>query len=326
VFYYAPTDPACRAAVRDDERVSERALAAGPVLVAVDAGATKSVAVAVLSDGRWAGRAEGGGANPKRHGLGAATATIVSLARDAAEDARPSLILVAGAGIDRPEHAMALESSLRAALPGADVIVVNDTLAALRAGTPDAVGLAVPASTGGNVIGRAADGRVTDRGHGIFGGSYVLGALAARAARRGKGGPGTVGPALAAAVDAAALEWRGRRPSPNAASLGPAVAAAAEAGYSLPARLVDRWCRRVAVAVCEEAGRLALGPAPAVVLYGGMLDASPWLEARLRAAIREGAPGARIARLALEPVDGAVLLALDAWAGRPIFWQFVPRR
>ena len=101
--------------------------------------------------------------------------------------------------------------------------VVNDTLAVLRAGTPDAVGIAVPVSTGGNVIGRASDGRVTDRGHGIFGGGYVLGALAARAARRGR-----VGEGLAREVDAARLGWRGRRPGPEAALLGVAVARAAE--------------------------------------------------------------------------------------------------
>ena len=134
------------------------------------------------------------------------------------------------------------------------MIVVNDTLAALRAATPDAVGLAVPVSTGGNVIGRARDGRVTDRGHGIFGGGYVLGALGARGARTG-----IVGEELASEVDAAGLSWRGRRPGPEAALLGAAVARAAEHGDPYPCRMVDRWCARVALAVREEAARLDLG-------------------------------------------------------------------
>ena len=158
-----------------------------PLLVGVDAGATKCVAIAVTPDGVRLGRAEGPGANPKRHGLDAAADRIAALAGEVAPV--PDLLFVAGAGIDRPEHARVLEAALGARLPRTRILVANDTLAVLRAGTPDAVGLAVPASTGGNVIGRGSDGRVTDRGHGIFGGGYVLGALAARAARRGRVSP-----------------------------------------------------------------------------------------------------------------------------------------
>ncbi len=198
---------------------------------------------------------------------------------------------------------------------------MNDTLAALRAGTPDAVGLAVPVSTGGNVIGRGPDGRVTDRGHGIFGGAYVLGALAARAARRGR-----LSGELVATVAAADLQWAGRRPSPEAALLGPAVVRAAEHGETAPARLIDRWCARVTGAVAEEVDRLGLGPEPAVVVYGGLLGASPWLGERMRGAILAAARGARIVWLRTDPAEGAVLLALDAWRGSPISWDFAPRR
>ena len=41
-----------------------------PVLVGIDVGATKAVAIAVTPDGERIARAEGPGANPKRHGLG----------------------------------------------------------------------------------------------------------------------------------------------------------------------------------------------------------------------------------------------------------------
>ena len=321
-----------------------------PILVAIDAGATTSVAVAVTVDGARIGRAVRGGANPKRHGLEAAADTIGALAREVSGDARPDLVLVAGAGIDRPEHARALETALRGRLPGARVVVVNDTLAVLRAATPDAVGLVVPVSTGGNVIGRGSDGRVTDRGHGIFGGGYVLGALAARAVRAGRvrdgdartagtaqddeasashispGGPWIERP-LAAEVAAAGIGWRSkRRPAPEAALLGAAVARAAVSGDPYPARMVERWCRRVTGAVREEVDRLGLGEHPGVVVYGGLGDAMPWLAGRIREAVRAGAPGARLVRLEGEPVDGAVALALDAWRGAPIRWDFVPRR
>lgn len=290
-------------------------------LVGVDAGATKTVALAVLTDGTPVGRAEGDGANPKRHGLAVAADRIAVLALRASGPIAPALVYVAGAGLDRPAHARAMEAALAERLPGTRVMAANDTLAVLRCGTADGVGLVVPVSTGGNVIGRGPDGRVTDRGHGIFGGGYALGALAARAARAGR----VSGP-LAEAVRAAGLAWHGRRPEPEAAALAVAVARAAELGDAFPARMVDRWCGRVAEAVREEVERLGLGEHPTVVLYGGLLAASPWLGGRIRAAVLEGAPGARLETLDREPAEGAALLARDALAGRMAPWDFTPRR
>ncbi len=302
---------------------------AQPLLVGIDAGATKSAAIAVTPDGARRARAIGPGANPKRHGLEVAADRTAALALDAAAaagDRALALVFVAGAGIDRPENARALRRALRDRLPATRVVVVNDTLAVLRAATPDAVGLAVPVSTGGNVIGRAADGRVTDRGHGIFGGGYVLGALAARAQRRD---PTAIDATLNRAIRDVHLGWRSdrpRRPGPDAAVLGAAVAAAAQRGDPLPVRIVDRWSTRVSEAVREEVARLDLGATPAVVVYGGLADASPWLASRMRDAVLAAAPGARLVPLPEEPAEGAARLALDAWAGKPIDWDFSPRR
>ena len=179
----------------------------------------------------------------------------------------------------------------------------------------------MPVSSGGNVIGRARDGRVTDRGHGIFGGGYVLGALAARAARRGR-----VDDVLAAEIAGASIAWQGRRPSAGAVLLGAAVVRAAERGDPVPARMVDRWCARVTAAVADEADRLVLGPGPAVVVYGGLADASPWLAERIGRAILAAAPGARLLTLEVEPAEGAADLAVDAWRGAAVSWEFTPRR
>ena len=303
------------------------------VLVGIDAGASKSTALAVTPDGDVIGRASGEGANPKRQGLAEAVERIATLALEASSGvgesslARrrcvPALVFVAGAGIDRPEHARALEAALAERLPGVRVLAANDTLAVLACGTSDGVGLVVPVSTGGNVIGRGPDGRVTDRGHGIFGGGYVLGALAARAAA---GHRRPLSPELADAVGAAGLTWHGRRPDPAASRLAVAAVAAAEAGDPYPARIVDRWCARVTAATREEAERLGLGPSPCVIVYGGLLEASPWLATRIRTAILAAAPGARLCPFEADPVEGAALLARDAWAGRLQAWDFTPRR
>jgi N-acetylglucosamine kinase-like BadF-type ATPase len=87
----------------------------GVVLIGVDAGATKTVALAVRLDGTTVGRASGGGANPKRQGLAIAAERIASLCSEAAATDGvpvPALVFIAGAGLDRPEHARALEHAV----------------------------------------------------------------------------------------------------------------------------------------------------------------------------------------------------------------------
>ncbi|HEY4754336.1 MAG TPA: hypothetical protein VIH37_13700, partial [Candidatus Limnocylindrales bacterium] len=137
---------------------------------------------------------------------------------------------------------------------------------------------------------------------------------------------GRVSPELAAAIARADLTWTGRRPEARVAELAADVLRAAEAGDPYPLRIVDRWCGRVTRAVREESADLALGESPAVVVYGGLVGQSPWLEARIVQAVLAGAPGARPTHLTAEPVEGAALLARDAWAGRLGPWAFTPLR
>ena len=90
-----------------------------PVLVGVDAGATKAVAIATATDGERLARAEGPGANPKRHGLDAAADRIAALAGQVAGElvgqvdpvaARsPSCSSPARASIDRSTPARSRE-------------------------------------------------------------------------------------------------------------------------------------------------------------------------------------------------------------------------
>ena len=89
-----------------------------PVLVGVDAGATKTVAIAVTMHGDRVSRVEGPGANPKRHGLESAADRIAALAGEVAGRHPIAILFVAGAGIDRPEHARALEGTCSGGFPG----------------------------------------------------------------------------------------------------------------------------------------------------------------------------------------------------------------
>ena len=79
--------PGTRRSWRGDAACPERPDT--PVLVGIDAGATKAVAIAVTPDGERIARAEGPGANPKRHGLDTAADRIVTLARGRVEAGAP---------------------------------------------------------------------------------------------------------------------------------------------------------------------------------------------------------------------------------------------
>ena len=158
----------------------------GPVLVGVDAGATKAVAIA--ADARWrAHRARGGpGRQPQapRPGRRRRPDRRRWPARPPAIGHRPSSSWPAPASTVRSTPAPSGPRSPTVSRPPGS----SSSTTRLRFCVPPrpmpwaSRCRSRPAATSSGV---GPDGRVTDRGHGIFGGAYVLGALAARAARRG---------------------------------------------------------------------------------------------------------------------------------------------
>lgn len=304
------------------------------VIVAVDAGGSKTDAVALTIDGELVAHARGGGSSPHFEGLGEAVAIVDRLVRSVAGPAR---VLHAGlyvSGLDLPIEV----DQYAAAVAGFDwagdsTVVANDLYALLRAGTDEPDAVAIVCGTGVNAVGVRADGvdvRFPSLGglSGDWGGGTGLGEQALWHAARDVDGRGPRTALTTAIVDRlgvtsvqALIEdlHFGRRDSNDLAALAPAVFDAARSGDAVAGDLVDRQADEIVAFARACVTRLGLADrAIPIVLGGGIIRAA---DPRLISGITEGlgvvAPRARIEMLDASPIVGAALLALGAAGASP---------
>ena len=296
------------------------------MLLAVDGGNTKTLAV-VADEERVLGAARGGcgdiygGATPE-----AALEVIEATARAAlAEAGRSPRELGAAvfslAGADWPEDFALLEAGLHDRLELREPpLVVNDSLGALRAGSPDWTGVSVVCGTYDAIGARHPDGTIYHLGFWPDGcGGRPIGRAALAAVYRAdlELGPPT-------ALTAAALELyavgspmallhaftrRGGRPEEDTGLLAPAVLDAAEAGDPVAVALVDGQGAIMGRQALVSLKQVGLTPAEArVVLTGGLFEHRG---ERLAGAVLAELPGADPVRHGPPPVVGALLLGYD---------------
>ncbi|MDI5973690.1 BadF/BadG/BcrA/BcrD ATPase family protein [Streptomyces sp. SL13] len=311
-------------------------------VLAIDAGNSKTDVALLAPDGTVLGRARGGGFQPHLTGAEAAVATLVPLAREAAEDAGlppgegplASLVSAALANADFPAEERALASALRARRLAADVRVVNDTFAVLRAGVGEPRGVAVVCGAGTNCVGMLPDGRTArfpavGRLSGDWGGGGHLAEEALWWAARAEDGRGEPS-ALAAEVAGyfglptvrdtiEALHFAPARWTAERHGLSPLLFRVAAAGDPVAGRLVERQAQEIVAMACVALARLGLLSVPAPVVLGGSVLAArhPQLEAAVLSGLAARAPLARPVHVAAPPVLGAALLGLDALAAAP---------
>jgi N-acetylglucosamine kinase-like BadF-type ATPase len=228
------------------------------------------------------------------------------------------------AGADWPEDFRLLKDAMRVRGYGQHILIVNDALGALRAGSPDGTGVVVACGTGAAVGARHPDGRFW---HSSFWqepqGADELGARALRAIYRAELGidpPTTLTERILAALEARSVEeilhqMTAREiPRPqNRRQLARLLFEAAEAG--------DTTARRILISHGQALGDYAVAAARKVglletsfplVLTGGVLrHPSPLLRDSLAGRVREAAPNVHAIQSGFEPAVGAVLLALD---------------
>ena len=302
----------------------------GPGLVlGVDGGGTKTHVVVVTTSGEVVGVAHGGCANWEMVGVDAVAdelrlAVAAALAAAGAEHGDLVAACCCLAGHDWPSDAAGLRPVLEAAGLPSTSLLTNDSFAVLRAGTPEAMGIASVAGTGGVCAGRNRQGTTArtmaiSLGEGSGAGSLVRSALDAAAAAFHRSGPPTaLIEALLAATGtadaAAAFEGLSRGTVHLDAGFATSVSATADAGDA------------VAVAVCADVGaqhgRDVVGLARRldmvddtfdVVLAGGVhASGQPDIRRAFTDAVLADVPGARTRLLDCPPVAGAVLLALEA--------------
>jgi N-acetylglucosamine kinase-like BadF-type ATPase len=231
------------------------------------------------------------------------------------------------AGADFPEDLRALRPGLALTRLAANVIVENDTVAVLRAGSSGGWGVSVVCGAGINCSGLAPNGRRVRFAalgdiSGDWGGGSAVGMAALGAAVRGSDGrgprtslerlvPAHFGLRTPDAVTRAI--YLGRVPERRVGELAPVVFEAARSGDVVGGAIIDRLADEVVAMAAAAIRRLRLQRAAVpVVLGGGMFRGhDERLLGRIEAGVQAVAPNATVRPLDAPPVLGSALLGLD---------------
>jgi N-acetylglucosamine kinase-like BadF-type ATPase len=310
------------------------------LVLGVDGGNTKTIALAATTDGTVVGAARAlGGSDIYAVGVDAAIASIDRLADEALRAARsgpgadpgggsaaapatPAAAAFSLAGADWSEDIAVLRERLAARWP--EPLVVNDAIGALRAAVPHGPGVVVVCGTGAATGARGADGRTW---HSSFWqepqGAYELGVRALHAVFRAelRIDPPT---ALRAAVlealgerDVEAVLHRTTRREGRdrqlAAGLAPVLLDVAEGGDPVAIAIVRAQGVSLGQTALAAARQVGIERLPfALALAGGVLrHAGAALRETIVATVLADAPQASVVRPPVEPAAGALLLAFD---------------
>jgi N-acetylglucosamine kinase-like BadF-type ATPase len=304
-------------------------------VLAVDGGNSKTDIALVAADGRILATVRGPTTSHQAVGLERGMDRLSGLAADAASQAgldpavRPiaDIGVHAIAGADYPTDFRKLEKALRAAGLTREVVVENDTIGALWAGTSAGWGIVLICGEGINGAAIGPGGR-TVRFDGVgdisgdWGGGHAVGMEGLAAAVRAADGRGPATalrrlvpahfglrqpPALTRAL------YEGRIPERRTSELSPVVFAAAGDGDAVARSIIDRLADELAVMAVALARRTRMTKLPVeVVLAGGVFRATDEMfYDRIRAGITAVVPEARLVHLDVPPVVGPALEGLD---------------
>jgi N-acetylglucosamine kinase-like BadF-type ATPase len=297
------------------------------LFLGVDAGGTKTVALLADGSGRVVGSGRAGPCNIYDSvalglkALDAAVGAALETAGVRLEVVRATCLSATGA--DWPEDFALFQSSLRAR-GYHRAHVVNDAMGALRAGSPDGTGVVVVCGTSAGIGAKAPDGRAW---HSSFWqepeGAEQLGRAALRAVYRAELGldpPTSLTPRLLEhhgfpGVEAMlhAYTAREQRGAQSVGRLARVLLDAAAGGDATALRITLEHGRSLGDYALVAAGKVGLLEASfALVTAGGVMRHPSRLMAEaLLARVHEAAPGANLVHCPLEPVAGAVFLAME---------------
>ncbi|MEU7007443.1 BadF/BadG/BcrA/BcrD ATPase family protein [Streptomyces sp. NPDC046332] len=310
------------------------------VLLAIDAGNSKTDAVVLSPEGRVLGSARGGGFQPPVAGVEAAVdglAEIVGRVWEAAGGTGlpPAFAHVSAclANADLAVEEVELERALYERHWSRSVRVRNDTFAVLRAGLDEPRGVAVVCGAGINCVGMLPDGRTArfpalGKISGDWGGGSGLAEeslwFAARA-EDGRGEPTALArelpahfglPTMYALIEALHL---GRIAYERRHELTPVLFRTSAGGDAVARSLVRRLAEEVVALSTVALGRLGLLDEEAPVMLGGSVLAArhPELDGLIAELLAARAPKATVGVVTAPPVLGAALLALDEVVAAP---------
>jgi N-acetylglucosamine kinase-like BadF-type ATPase len=302
-----------------------------PLVLGIDAGGTKTVALLADRSGRVLGAGRAGACNIY-DSVPVALEALDSAVRAALSNLEVGLSDIAltclsATGADWPEDFALLEDCLEQR-GHARVHVVNDAMGALRAGSPDGTGVVVVCGTAAGIGAKSLSGRAW---HSSFWqepeGAEQLGRAALRAVYRAELGldaSTTLTERLLAHHGLESVEAllhlhtaRDSRRVQRVGQLARVLLDAAESGDATARRIVLEHGAALGDYAITAARKVGLLDDPsqsfALVTAGGVMrHASRLMPEASLARVREVAPNAHLVHCPFEPVAGAVFLALEA--------------
>jgi N-acetylglucosamine kinase-like BadF-type ATPase len=303
------------------------------LFLGIDAGGTKTVAILSDASGRVVGAGRAAACNIYDNVKDALEQLDLAV-REALQTAGSRLegvtaTCLSATGADWPEDFALFEEAL-GARGYRQFHVVNDAMGALRAGSPDGTGVVVVCGTSAGIGAKSAAGTTW---HTSFWqepeGAEQLGRVALRAAYRaelGMDAPTSLTAALLehhGFVDVEAMlhahTARDRRGAQRVGQLARVLLDEAARGDATALRIVLEHAAALGDYAIVAARKVGLLDAQfCLVTAGGVMrHSSHLMPDALLARVREVAPGASLIRSPLEPVAGALLLALEG-AGVPV--------
>ncbi len=304
-------------------------LARGRYVMAIDGGATKTLAAVLDLDEHAVHLAEGGPSNEDAVGSDAAVDALLdvaaaALARAGIDERELATAVLAVAGTDTDAIARQVHAARSDAW-----IVVNDVIGAWATATRARAGVGAISGTGSNVFGVGAGARtwrVGGWGHllGDEGSGYWLGIASIRAAladRDGSGPPTALSDAVVEFFDVASVDALAARvyskplTKSEIAAFATETGRLADAGDAVACELYTRGARELAGQILTVIAHIGLGDDGAefpVGLIGSAYKAGAVFVDPLAAAVQRQAPSARVATVELAPVGGGLQLAARA--------------
>ena len=304
---------------------------AGALLLGIDGGNTKSIALVATVDGSIVGAGRSAGSSdlhavPFDEAMARLDEAAGAALAAAGEHPGGRKVIAAAyslAGADWPEDFVAAHEQLDRRWPA--VGVVNDAVGALRAAIPEGPGVVVVAGTGAATGARGNDGRTW---HSSFWqltqGAHELGVAGLEAvflAELGIRPPTALTAAVLGAFSEPSVEavlhritGRGTKGRREQASLAPVVLDVADREDPVAVGIARAHGVRLGEFALAAARRVGIERQPfTLALTGGLLrHGGRILPDALIDTVLAAAPGTTVVRPDLEPAAGALLLAFDA--------------
>jgi N-acetylglucosamine kinase-like BadF-type ATPase len=311
-------------------------------VLGVDGGNTKTIALVAALDGRIVGAGRAGcsdlyNTKPGKHGESPTDAALANIDDAVTQALQAANIetsdLAAGvfnlAGADWPEDFTFLESVTTEHGWGRKVIIQNDAMGVLHAGSPDNTGVSVVCGTGAAIGSRGPDGRFWHSSfwqHEFQGGAHMgrKTVTAVFNAELGIEPPTALTDSVLAYYNLATVEdllhlftgrlhKEARREAPSISGLAPILLDAAEAGDSAARRIVREHGWGLGNYAQVAARRVDIEGTPfRLVLAGGVLrHPSSLLADAIIERVRTTSPDVRPIRSPFEPIIGVLFTALE---------------